>query len=136
MKRKLAALLAAITLASAFAACGGGTQTPASQPGASASQAAPLEPTEAPTTTDAIKRGGVLTTSRLGITPLNPTKYIAMQGDKIIEGLFFDSLVNINEKMEVEPFLAESWTVSEDGLTIDMKLKEGVKYFDGTEMTA
>lgn len=38
--------------------------------------------------------------------------------------------------MEVEPFLAESWTVSEDGLTIDMKLKEGVKYFDGTEMTA
>lgn len=72
----------------------------------------------------------------VGITPLNPTKYIAMQGDKIIEGLFFDSLVNINEKMEVEPFLAESWTVSEDGLTIDMKLKEGVKYFDGTEMTA
>ena len=136
MKRKLAALLAAITLASAFVACGGGTQTPASQPGAPASQAAPLEPTEAPATTDAIKRGGVLTTSRLGITPLNPTKYIAMQGDKIIEGLFFDSLVNINEKMEVEPFLAESWTVSEDGLTIDMKLKEGVKYFDGTEMTA
>lgn len=86
MKRKLAALLAAITLASAFVACGGGTQTPASQPGAPASQAAPLEPTEAPTTTDAIKRGGVLTTSRLGITPLNPTKYIAMQGDKIIEG--------------------------------------------------
>ena len=136
MKRKLAALLAAAALASTLAACGGGTQTPASQPGAPASQAAPLEPTEAPTTTDAGKRGGVLTTSRLGITPLNPTKYIAMQGDKIIEGLFFDSLVNINEKMEVEPFLAESWTVSEDGLTIDMKLKEGVKYFDGTEMTA
>ncbi len=136
MKRKLAALLAAAALASTLAACGGGTQTPASQPGAPASQAAPLEPTEAPTTTDAVKRGGVLTTSRLGITPLNPTKYIAMQGDKIIEGLFFDSLVNINEKMEVEPFLAESWTVSEDGLTIDMKLKEGVKYFDGTEMTA
>ena len=84
MKRKLAALLAAAALASTLAACGGGTQ-----PGAPASQAAPLEPTEAPTTTDAVKRGGVLTTSRLGITPLNPTKYIAMQGDKIIEGLFF-----------------------------------------------
>lgn len=83
-----------------------------------------------------VKRGGTLVSSRIGITPLNPIKYIAMQGDKIIQGLFFDSLVVINEKMEIKPMLAESWKVLNDGLAVEMKLKKGVKYFDGTEMTA
>lgn len=114
MKRKLALLMASVLLAGGLSACGG-AKAPSSSQESSASQTASLAPTEAPTTTEAVKRGGVLTTSRLGITPLNPIKYIAMQGDKIIEGLFFDSLVNINEKMEVEPFLAESWEISDDG---------------------
>ncbi len=136
MKKKLAVFMASLMLALSLTACGGSSAESSSQAGAAsqASSAASSEGTAE--TTGGIKRGGVLVTSRVGVTPLNPIKYIAMQGDKIIEGLFFDSLVNINENMEVEPFLAESWTISDDGLTIDMKLKEGVHYFDGTEMTA
>lgn len=37
---------------------------------------------------------------------------------------------------EVEPELAESWTVSKDGLTWDFKLKAGHKFDDGTPVNA
>jgi ABC-type transport system substrate-binding protein len=37
---------------------------------------------------------------------------------------------------EVEPELAESWTISKDGLTWDFKLKAGQKFDDGTAVNA
>ena len=34
------------------------------------------------------------------------------------------------------PLLAKSWEVSEDGLTYDFTLEEGVKFHDGTDFNA
>lgn len=47
----------------------------------------------------------------------------------------YDTLVNQNESMELEPGLAESWEAIDD-LTFEFKLREGVKFHNGEELKA
>lgn len=46
-----------------------------------------------------------------------------------------ETLIKFNEKGELEPCLAESWDVSEDGLTWSFKIRENVKFSNGDDMT-
>lgn len=49
----------------------------------------------------------------------------------------FDRLLNLNpETAELEPGLATEWEFSEDGLTLTLKLRDGVTFQDGTEFNA
>ncbi|AEF84085.1 putative ABC transporter peptide-binding protein [Treponema primitia ZAS-2] len=52
------------------------------------------------------------------------------------DGQVFEKLVTLNAAGEVVPELAESWTVSPDGREITFYLRKGVKFHDGTELTA
>lgn len=47
----------------------------------------------------------------------------------------YESLVTFNQKFEVEPMLAESYKVSEDGKKITFVLRKGIKFHNGKEMT-
>ncbi|MDR7485833.1 MAG: ABC transporter substrate-binding protein [Armatimonadota bacterium] len=52
-------------------------------------------------------------------------------------GYLFDSLAETNRvTLDVEPNLAESWTVSRDGRTWVFRLRRGVQWFDGRPVTA
>lgn len=47
----------------------------------------------------------------------------------------YETLVNQNESMELQPGLAESWEQVDD-LTFEFKLKQGVKFHNGEDFTA
>lgn len=48
----------------------------------------------------------------------------------------YSSLVYPTPEGNVEPYAAESWTVSDDNLTYTFQLRQGIKFHDGREMTA
>jgi peptide/nickel transport system substrate-binding protein len=50
--------------------------------------------------------------------------------------LMYSQLVRFDETMTPRPELAESWETSKDGLAWTFKLREGVKFHDGQEMTS
>lgn len=50
---------------------------------------------------------------------------------QIYEGMFF-----LNSEMELEPRVAESYSLSEDGMTYTFNLREGAKFHNGDEVKA
>ncbi len=48
----------------------------------------------------------------------------------------YEDLVELNADLQIEPALAESWDVSDDGLTYTFHLRQGVKFHNGRVMTS
>jgi peptide/nickel transport system substrate-binding protein len=59
-------------------------------------------------------------------------------GSSAYQGMVYSgSLLNIDEKtLDYEPYVAESYSISEDGLTFTFKLRQGLKWSDGKPITA
>ena len=71
-------------------------------------------------------------TAPVGLDPHLTTAFSSFA----ISGQIYDGLVEVNAALEVEPGLATSWTVSDDGLTYVFQLREGVRFHNGRSMTA
>ncbi len=67
---------------------------------------------------------------------LDPTSAAAGAIDNVVYSNIFEGLTRFMGDGSVVPGLAESWTVSDDGLTYTFKLHSGVKFHDGTTMDA
>lgn len=61
------------------------------------------------------------------------TATVAVQ---VAYGTIFESLVTMDENYEPIPELCESWTISDDCMEYHWKLREGVLFHNGEEMTA
>jgi peptide/nickel transport system substrate-binding protein len=127
------------------------TAAPAAAPAAAAPTAAPAAaaPTAAPaaaakpaasTPAAAAKpaaTGGHITMANFADAQImNPVLYNDQPSSWMVK-LIFDALVNIDPPDgKVRGELAESWKVSEDGLTYTFALRKGVKWHDGKDFTA
>jgi peptide/nickel transport system substrate-binding protein len=54
----------------------------------------------------------------------------------LVSTQFLESLVSLDTDGTVIPWLADSWSVSDDGLTWDFTLRDGVTFTDGTPLDA
>lgn len=75
--------------------------------------------------------------AQIGPNPetLDPALNSAVDGGNML--LFtFDCLLNIDKDNNLIPGAAESWVTSEDGKTWTFKLREGLKWSDGSDFTA
>lgn len=81
-------------------------------------------------------RGGTLQVgadaSPSGLDPHVATAFASF----IVTGQIYEGLTEVDEKLKPRPALAESWSVSEDGLKYTFKLRSGVSFHDGKAMTA
>ena len=64
-----------------------------------------------------------------GITSLDPAQARTM-GNIWATTQLFNGLVQLNNKMEVEPCIASNWKISEDGLTYAFTLRDDVVFHD------
>ena len=123
LKTVLKISVSSVLALSMLAGCGGSSS---SQP-SSGSETASVSSAEP-------KQGGEIT---IGVTSfadtLEPTEqYFSWVVSRYGVG---ECLVRFDENGEMTPCLAESWDNSEDGLTWTFKIRQGVKFSNGDEMT-
>ena len=133
MKMKnIAAVAMAGCMAASLAACGGSASSAATDASSAAStEAATSEAAEATGTS----ANGF--TVQLGSNPetLDPALNSAIDGANTLITVF-EPLLLIDENNEVIPGQAESYTVSDDGLTWTFTMRDGLKWSDGSDLTA
>ncbi|MDA8217072.1 MAG: ABC transporter substrate-binding protein [Dehalococcoidales bacterium] len=117
------------------------TQAPAAKP--AATQAPPpagtaAAPVPAPTSQPAAaqpKKGGTLRYGKMGDIrgkdphPLGADQYCMVN-------LAWDTPIRFDENLKPQPWLAESWKLSDDNLSLSLNVRKGVKFHTGRDLTA
>jgi len=85
---------------------------------------------------EAPKRGGQLIFAlESNVSTMNP--FVRMLStDQLMRSLIYETLFDFDLKGNIVPALGESRTISKDGLHYTVKLRSGVKFHSGQEMTA
>ena len=110
-----------------LAACGGSKSGSTATSGTASSAAG--------SSTGSVNTAGF--TVQYGPNPetLDPALNSAVDGGNTVITIF-ETLLIINENNEAVAGQAESWTTSEDGLTWTFTMRDGLKWSDGTDLTA
>ena len=82
------------------------------------------------------KRGGVLRVGNLGEPPALDAHWTTASITETLTNHVYEGLYSLDASNRPTPMLAESHTVSKDGLTYTFKLRQGVKFHSGKEMTS
>ena len=157
-RRRFLAATSALGASVALAACGGSTATEPPKPatGGAATGVPATGATTAPATrttaspaagsttaaaaatqpVTAAKKGGALVMgASADAETLDPHVTTALRAARYL-ALLHDNLINRDFDGSFKPALAESWTISPDGLTYTFKLRNGVTFHSGKPFTS
>src|SRR5215475_5968301 len=87
-------------------------------------------------TAEAQKKGGILKVGNLGEPPSLDAHWTTATITEVLTNHLYEGLYTLDANRRPIPMLAESHTVSKDGLTYTFKLRQGVKFHNGKEMTS
>src|SRR5262245_49130073 len=82
------------------------------------------------------KKGGILRIGNLGEPPSLDPHWGTQTITEVLANHIFEGLYALDEAYRPIPMLAEGHTVSKDGLTYTFKLRKGISFHNGKEMTA
>src|SRR5437762_8302994 len=82
------------------------------------------------------RRGGVLRVGNLGEPPALEAHWTTASITETLTNHIYEGLYSLDATNRPIPMLAESHSVSRDGLTYTFKLRQAVKFHNGKEMTA
>lgn len=125
MTMKLARVAATLLVSAlAVAGCGGTSGSGTAATGA-AGAAGALDP------------GATVRTAQFGdgVGGMDPEVWYDLNGGSLHTAVYEGLLRYKTGTTEIEPALAESWEVSRDGLTYTFKIRQGVRFHDGTPLT-
>src|SRR5213592_4759148 len=82
------------------------------------------------------RRGGVLRVGNLGEPPALDAHWTTASITETLTNHLYEGLYSLDASNRPIPMLAESHSVSRDGLTYTFKLRQGIKFHNGKEMTS
>src|SRR5262245_5892023 len=90
-----------------------------------------------PLEAEAQKKGGVLKIGNLGEPPSLDPHWGTQTITEVLTNHIFEGLYSLDDGYRPIPMLAEGMpTISKDGLTYTIKLRQGIKFHNGKEMTS
>lgn len=131
MKKKLLSLLLVAAMTASLAACGSGNDANSGTAGSGTTG------TETASTGTPVSTGDKELAVQVGPNPetMDPALNSAVDGGNMLLHAF-ECLLTIGEDGTLQPGQAETWETSEDGLTWTFHLRDGLKWSDGTDLTA
>jgi peptide/nickel transport system substrate-binding protein len=85
---------------------------------------------------DAQSKGGVLRVGNLGEPPSLDAHWTTASITETLTNHIYEGLYSLDSGKKPIPMLAEGVTISKDGLVYTFKLRQGVKFHNGKEMTS
>jgi oligopeptide transport system substrate-binding protein len=112
------------------------TTAPAAQPTAAPVEAATAAPAEQPTAADTGAAGGILHMGEpVWPDTLDPQK-ASFSSEITVLVLNYEGLTRFDKDLKTVPAAAEKWEYNDDATQITFHLRDGLKYSDGSPLTA
>src|SRR5499433_2677590 len=87
-------------------------------------------------TAEAQKKGGILKVGNLGEPPSLDAHWTTATITETLTNHIYEGLYSLDSSNRPIPMLAEGVAISKDGLVYTFKLRQGVKFHNGKEMTS